>query len=212
VDHFVAISREVQTRIRQHYGRDSTIIYPPVETDRFHPTDAGDDYYLIVSRLIPYKRIDLAVQAFNQLELPLAIAGDGRDRKALEALAGSTITFLGRVPDEALPDLFAKCRAYVLPGKEDFCIAPVQAQAAGRPVIAYGTGGALDTVIEGETGIFFNQPTAEALATAVRAFDPATIDPAACRTNAERFTVNIFENEMRQFIQEKQTRERTVWN
>ncbi|MGD9001967.1 MAG: glycosyltransferase, partial [Anaerolineae bacterium] len=145
VGHFVAISREIQGRIRRFYRRESSVIHPPVDTRRFQPSNERDDYYLIVSRLIPYKRIDLAVQAFNRLELPLVIAGDGRDRPALEAMAGPTVTFLGYVPDEELPTLFARCRAYVLPGREDFCIAPVQAQAAGRPVIAYGAGGALDT-------------------------------------------------------------------
>jgi len=203
VDHFVAISTEVQARIRRYYGRDSVVIHPPVDTARFHPDATHDDYYLIVSRLVPYKRIDLAVRAFNQLGLPLVIAGDGRDRAALESLAGPTVTFLGRVPDEDLPDLFARCRAYVLPGVEDFAIAPVQAQAAGRPVIAYGTGGALDTVIEGETGVFFHEPTPEALAAAVRAFDPDSVDPHACRANAERFAVGVFKEKLRQFIRDK---------
>jgi glycosyltransferase involved in cell wall biosynthesis len=206
VDHFVAISREVQIRIQRHYGRDSTIIYPPVNTARFHSTNTHDDYYLIVSRLIPYKRIDLAVRAFNPLKLPLVIAGDGRDREALEALAGPTITFLGRVPDEELPDLFAHCRAFVLPGKEDFSIVPVQAQAAGRPIIAYGRGGVLDTVVEGETGAFFHEPTPEALATAVGTFDPDAMDPQACVRNAARFDAGVFKERLNRFIQDKRTR------
>ena len=201
VDHFVAISREVQARVRRHYGRDSVVIHPPVDTVRFQPVPAHDDYYLIVSRLIPYKRIDLAVRAFNLLGLPLIIAGDGRYRSALEALAGPTVTFLGRAPDEDLPDLFARCRAYVLPGVEDFSIVPVQAQAAGRPVIAYGAGGALDTVVEGETGIFFHEPTPEVLAAAVRTFDPDAIEPRACRANAERFAVEVFRGKLNRFIE-----------
>ena len=200
VDHFIAISREVQARIRRYYGRDSVVIYPPVDTTRFHPVPYHDDYYLIVSRLVPYRRIDLAVRAFNQLGLPLVIAGDGRDREALEAIAGPTITFLGRVPDEDLPDLFARCRAYVLPGVEDFGIAPVQAQAAGRPVIAFGAGGALDTVVEGKTGTFFREPTPEALAAAVRAFDPDEIDPQDCVRNAARFDAEVFRRRIRRFI------------
>ena len=141
VDHFIAISREIKERILRYYGRDASVIHPPVDTSRFQPSGVHEGYYLIVSRLIPYKRIDLAVRAFNELERPLVIAGDGRDREALEALAGPTVSFLGYVPDENLPRLFARCRAYILPGVEDFCIAPVQAQAAGRPVIAYGAGG-----------------------------------------------------------------------
>jgi len=206
VDHFIAISREVQSRIRRYYGRDSVVIHPPVDTARFHPAPTRDDYYLIVSRLIPYRRIDLAVRAFNQLGLPLVVAGDGRDREALEALAGPTVVFLGHVPDEELPDLFARCRAYVLPGVEDFGIAPVQAQAAGRPVIAYGAGGVLDTVVEGETGIFFREPTSEALAVAVRTFEPDAVDPRACRANAERFAAEVFKEKLSRFIQDKVTR------
>lgn len=203
VDHFIAISREVQARIRRYYGRDSTVIHPPVDTARFRPAPARDDYYLIVSRLIPYKRIDLAVRAFNQLGLPLVIAGDGRDREALEALAGPTVAFLGYAPDDDLPELYARCRAYILPGVEDFCIAPVQAQAAGRPVIAYGAGGALDTVIEGETGAFFHEPSPESLAAAVRAFDPDEIDPRACVENGARFDKSVFERQLMSFIEEK---------
>jgi glycosyltransferase involved in cell wall biosynthesis len=200
VDHFVAISHEIQARIRRYYDRDSIIIHPPVDTSRFEPAAVQDDYYLVVSRLIPYKRIDLAVRAFNQLELPLVIAGDGRDREALEALAGPMVTFLGYVPDEDLPDLYACCRAYILPGEEDFCIAPVQAQAAGRPVIAFGAGGALETVIEGETGVFFREPTPDALADAVRTFDPDSVDPQACTRNAARFDVCVFKGKLSEFI------------
>jgi glycosyltransferase involved in cell wall biosynthesis len=202
VDRFIAISREVQNRIHRYYGRGSIIIHPPVETERFQPASTHDDYYLIVSRLVPYKRIDLAVQAFTQLGLPLVIAGSGRDREALEELAGSTVTFLGWVPDEDLPDLFARCRAYVLPGVEDFCITPVQAQAAGRPVIAFGAGGALDTVIAGETGTFFHEPSSEGLAAAVREFDPDTTDPHACRASAKRFAAGTFQERVSRFIEQ----------
>jgi glycosyltransferase involved in cell wall biosynthesis len=200
VNHFIAISREVQARIRRYYNRDSTIIHPPVDTGRFKPAATHDDYYLIVSRLVPYKRIDLAVLAFNQLGLPLLIAGDGRDREALEALAGPTVTFLGYVPDEDLPGLFARCKATILPGMEDFAITPVQTQAAGRPVIAYGAGGALDTVIEGETGVFFRELTPDALAEGVREFDTAAVDLQACVRNAARFDARVFKKQMSAFI------------
>lgn len=203
VDHFIAISHEIQDRIRRYYHRESAIIHPPVETRRFRPSDGREDYYLIVSRLVPYKRIDLAVRAFNRLGRPLVIAGDGRDRDALAAVAGPHITFLGYVPDEELPALFARCRAYVLPGNEDFCIAPVQAQAAGRPVIAYGAGGALDTVIPGETGVFFYDQSPDALAEVVRAFDPENTDPRACCANAERFGVAVFQEKLEQFVREQ---------
>lgn len=203
VTHFIAISHEIQARIRRYYGRESTVIYPPVETARFQPAPTHDDYYLIVSRLVPYKRLDLAVRAFNQLGLPLVIAGAGRDREALEALARSNVTFLGYAPDDDLPELYARCRAYILPAAEDFCIAPVQAQAAGRPVIAYGAGGALDTVIEGKTGAFFHAPTPESLAGAVRAFDAGGIDPRACVQNAARFDEGMFKQQLMKFIEER---------
>lgn len=210
VTHFIAISRAVEARIRRFYRREATVIYPPVETAPFRraglagpatpPAGLPAGYYLIVSRLIAYRRIDLAVEAFNRLRLPLVIAGDGRDRARLQGLAGPTVTFLGRVPDDALPALMAGCRAYILPGEEDFGIAPVQAQAAGRPVIAYAAGGALDTVIEGETGTFFHAARPEALAEAVARFDPAAIDSEACRANAERFRAEVFTDEIRAFV------------
>ncbi len=202
---FIAISTEIQARIREYYGRESSIIYPPVDTERYASLTTStrasslsevEDYYLIVSRLIPYKRIDLAVRAFNRLGLPLVIAGRGRDQEALEALAGPNITFLGYVSDEDLPGLLAHCRAFIFPGREDFGIAPLEAQAAGRPVIAYGAGGALDSVIEGVTGTFFHEPTPEALADAVLRFDTRAVDAEACRANAERFSVVRFRREL----------------
>ncbi|HSQ38860.1 MAG TPA: glycosyltransferase [Anaerolineales bacterium] len=151
---------------------------------------------MIVSRLVPYKRIDLAVEAFNQLGLPLRIVGSGRDREALESLAKSNITFMGYVPDEELPDLMARCKAFIFPGREDFGIAPLEAQASGRPVIAYGAGGALDSIIEGETGTFFREATPESLAQAVLNFNADCVDPLACRANAERFSVPRFQQEL----------------
>ncbi len=206
---FVAISTEIQSRIRRYYGRESVIVTPPVDTARYrqavrHRGRAGGrgerDYYLIVSRLIPYKRIDLAVRAFNQLGWPLVIAGSGRDRAALEAMAEPNITFLGYVPDAALPGLLAGCSALIFPGREDFGMTPVEAQAAGRPVIAYGKGGALDTVIEGITGTFFYEPTPEALMQAVLTFDVAAVDAETCRSNAERFSVSRFRREIMALI------------
>ena len=158
VGQFIAISTEVQARIQRIYGRESTIVYPPVEvTARFAPSDVTDDYFLVVSRLVPYKRIDLAVQACTRLGLPLIVGGQGRDRARLEAMAGPTVQFIGYVPDEDLPDLFARCRAFIFPGLEDFGITPVQAQAAGRPVIAFRGGGAGWSF--GKTGLLFAEPT-----------------------------------------------------
>ncbi|MBC7224951.1 MAG: glycosyltransferase [Anaerolineae bacterium] len=203
VDCFVAISREVQARIAKFYRRESTIIYPPVDTDRIQPDTGHDDYFLIVSRLVPYKRIDLAVQAFTELGLPLKIAGDGRDRRRLEAVAGPNVEFLGEVDDQAVVPLFQRCAALIFPGVEDFGIAPVEAQAAGRPVIAYAAGGALDTVVEGVTGTFFHEPTSQALKDAVASFDPDAYDPARIRAHAERFGRARFQEEIRRFVEEQ---------
>lgn len=204
VAHFIAISRVVQQRIQAFYRRGSVIIHPPVDVERFTPSDRRPgDYYLAGGRLIPYKRVDLAVEAFNELGLPLLVFGDGRDRAALQARAASNITFLGRVSWNALVDLFQHCQAFVFPGLEDFGIAPVEAQAAGRPVIAFAGGGALETVIDGETGALFRQQTPAALVEAVRNFAPNTISTAVCRQNAERYATNRFKQELMNFVDAK---------
>jgi glycosyltransferase involved in cell wall biosynthesis len=204
VDHFVAISHEVQTRIARFYERDSTIIYPPVDTNRYRPSPGPpSDYFLVASRLIPYKRIDLAVRTCSELGIPLIVAGEGRDRAALEAIAGPTIRFVGRVSDDELGDLLAHCRAFIFPGYEDFGIAPIEAQAAGRPVIAYAAGGALETVIDGETGVFFHEQTSQSLTDAICRLASTGFDPVVIRQNAERFSVARFKQEIGAFIEEK---------
>jgi glycosyltransferase involved in cell wall biosynthesis len=205
VDSFIAISKEIQGRIGRLYGRGSGLIYPPVDTGRFVPTADGshDDYFLIVSRLVPYKRIDLAVRAFADLGLPLWIGGSGRDGASLQAIAGTDMRFLGRVPDEELGPLMARCRAFIFPGLEDFGITPVQAMAAGRPVIAYAGGGALDYVVEGVTGTFFHEQTPEALADAVARFDDAAYDPETIRAHAEQFDTGVFKRKVRMFVKER---------
>ncbi len=206
VDYFIAISTDIQARIKKYYGRDSVIIYPPVDTTQFRPLPASQspgDFYLVVSRLIPYKRIDLAVQALTRLGMRLIIVGDGRDMARLEALAGPTVEFKGRLPGEVVADLMANCRAFLFPGFEDFGIAPVEAQAAGRPVIAFGRGGALDTIIEGQTGLFFREQSVEALMDTIEQFERLSFDPAAARVNAERFSVERFKQELGDFVQQK---------
>ena len=202
---FASISREVQARVQRYYGRDSVVIYPPVHTERLAPRPAEErgDYFLIVSRLVPYKRIDLAVRAFSVMGLPLWIGGDGRDRARLEAMAGPNVRFLGYVPDEDLGGLLAGCRAFVFPGLEDFGITPVQAMAAGRPVIAYAGGGALDYVVDGVTGVFFREQTVEALVEVVRGFDENAFDPAAIRAQAQQFDVAVFKERLGAFIEEE---------
>ncbi len=204
VSHFIAISTAVEARIRRFYKRESTVIYPPVATARF-ASAAGEpvgDYYLVVSRLIPYKRIDLAVKAASELGLKLKIAGAGRDDARLRRLAGDGVEFLGFVPDEALPRLMAGCKALIFPGLEDFGIAPVQAQAAGRPVIAYDGGGALDTVIPGLTGERFSCLTVDSLKEVWRKFDDGAYDPRAIGEHARRFDERVFSQRVAAFVEQ----------
>lgn len=200
VDRFLAISTEIQRRIRKYYRRDSEIIYPPVDTSRFALAAGHDDYLLVVGRLVPYKRIDLAVRACSELQLPLKVAGSGRDLERLRSMAGPTVEFLGWVPDEALPELMARCRAFLFPGAEDFGIAPLEAMAAGRPVIAYAYGGALDTVIEGVSGLLFREQTFESLTRALQRFDADAYDPAAIRAHVEQFDTTVFRQRMTAFV------------
>ncbi|MGD2078840.1 MAG: glycosyltransferase [Chloroflexota bacterium] len=207
VDHFIAISEEVRRRIAKIYGRESTIIYPPVDTGRFEPAGQIDDYYLMVGRLVPYRRIDLLVKAFNKLDRPLYIAGRGRDEDRLKEMAGPNITFLGYVPDEELADLMARCRAFMFPGEEDFGIAPLQAMAAGRPVIAYAAGGALETVVPG-TGSLFAEQSVDAIIEAVEAFDTSAVDVSFIRTHAEKFDVSVFKRRLSEFVEQKVTESR----
>lgn len=204
VDHFVANSRAVADRIRKHYRREATVIYPPVDTERF-AIGPKEDFFLIVSRLVGYKRVDLAIEACNRLELPLVIIGDGSQRAALKQLAGSTITFLGRQPDEVVADHLSRCRALLFPGEEDFGIVPVEAEAAGRPVIAYGRGGALDTVIDGETGVLFAEQSQQGLVAAIQKFvelEPK-LSPDKIRSHALAFARSAFQAKMAQLIEEK---------
>jgi glycosyltransferase involved in cell wall biosynthesis len=203
VDYFVAISQAVRQRIQAIYQREADVIYPPVEVQRFVLSEEQGEHFLIVSRLVPYKRVDLAVRAFSQLGLPLWIIGDGRDRQALERLAAPNVRFLGRCSDEETVRHLQNCRALIFPGEEDFGIAPLEAQAAGRPVVAYGAGGALETVIEGVTGTFFRQPTPEALAEAVRRLQGLQFDAQAIRMHAQQFDRTVFEQRFAGFVQAK---------
>jgi len=218
VTHFIAISTEIQERIQTYYDRESVIIFPPVDTSRFQPVAESEveDYYLIVSRLIPYKRIDLAIEVANRLGVKLKVGGKGRDMERLQAMAGDTVEFLGYVPDEDLPELMAKAKAFMFPGLEDFGITPVQAQAAGRPVIAYRGGGALDTVIENVTGVTFPELTADSLEHAMKDFDSSAYDPVTIRNHALQFDTQVFLNRMDSFLEQAwqahQTEEAFQWN
>jgi len=200
VTQFVAISEIVRRRITRCYQRDSVIIYPPVEVKRFSVSADHGDYFLILSRLVPYKRIDLAVQAFNELGLPLYIAGDGRDRARLQAMAKPNVRFLGRVPDEQARDLLGRCRAFLFPGEEDFGITPLEANACGKPVIAFAGGGALDYVTAGVTGEFFREPSAQSLAEVVRQFDDRKYDAMTIRRHAEKFGTDVFKSKLSEMV------------
>lgn len=203
VDYFIGISRAVVARIRKVYRREAALIYPPVDTTLFAPSPEVEDYFLVLSRLVPYKRVDLVVEAFNELGLPLLIVGDGRDRPALEAKARANIRFSGHLPRQQIPPLLARCRALIFPGEEDFGIAPLEAQAAGRPVVALGAGGALETVQDGVTGKLFMEQTPQALAEAVCQLEKMVFDPKTIREHAARFDTTIFQTKMRAFIAEK---------
>ncbi len=190
VNRYLTNSRTTQARIRAYFGRESTVVHPPVETSRFQRGDVGDNY-LVLSELMPHKRIDVAVQAFNRLRLPLLIAGDGPDMRRLRRLAGPTVSFAGRVSDEDAARLLGSSRALVVTATEEFGIAAVESQAAGRPAIAPSRGGALETVRDGVTGRLWDGGVDD-LIEAVRGFDTEAVDPEACVTNALRFDTSVF--------------------
>lgn len=188
----VANSSVVAERIRRYYGRPSAIVFPPVEVGRYQPATMDEPYYLVVSRLVPYKRVDLAVDAFNQSGQPLVVIGDGPDRRALQQAARPNVRLLGRVPDAELAHYYARCRGVVVPGEEDFGIVPLEANAAGRPVVAFGAGGALDTVAERRSGVLFREPTPAALLAAVETCNATRWDKAVLRRHAESFSEGQF--------------------
>lgn len=192
VDVFFANSRNVEQRIKKYYRRESTIVYPPVDTNRFSIAKTIGDFYLIGGRLVAYKRYDLAIRAFNRLGLKLKIFGDGPEEGRLRELARSNIEFLGRVSGSDLARLYAECIAFVHPHEEDFGITALEANAAGRPVIAYAIGGALETIIPGKTGVFFDDQEWESLADTIIRFKPEDYDPSAIRAHAMTFDTERF--------------------
>jgi glycosyltransferase involved in cell wall biosynthesis len=200
VTQFLANSENVRRRIADAYGRDARVVYPPVDTDFFTPSCAEEDYYLVVSALEPYKRIDLGVRAMERLGRRLIVAGRGSQAGALQRIAGRNVEFTGWVDDERLRNLYRGCRALLFPGLEDFGMCPVEAQACGRPVIAYGRGGALESVANGVTGIFFPEQTVESLVNAVQRFEGVQFDPAAARRNSLRFSTANFEAGIREYL------------
>jgi len=196
VTQFVAGSANTAARIKRYYHREAVVCHSPIDASRFAPSDHVADYYLVVSRLNAYKRIDLAVQACTRLDLPLLVAGEGPDRARLEAMAGPTVRFLGRVSDDELRHHYATCRAFILPGEGDFGLTPLEAMASGRPVIAYAAGGALETVVEGVTGAFFHAQTVDVLMETLRTFDADRYDPATLRAHAMGFDKEAFKRKL----------------
>jgi glycosyltransferase involved in cell wall biosynthesis len=198
VDQYVAISRVVQSRIRAFYGRDSVLVPPPVDLDVFRPSGTSpSDYLLVVSALMRYKRIDIAVEACTRLMLRLKVVGAGDDEARLRRIAGPTVEFLGQLPDPEVARLYQGCRAFLFTADEDFGITPLEAMASGRPVVALAAGGALETVVEGGTGLFFSEPTADALAAVLQGETFEGFDPARIRRHAESFGVPAFQEMVR---------------
>jgi glycosyltransferase involved in cell wall biosynthesis len=224
VDEFVAISNHIAAKIRAYYNRSAQVIPPPVDCGFFSPDSSpqqhGASFYLVVSALVPYKRVDIAVEAFNRLRLPLVVIGVGPERPKLERHASSSVTFLGWQPDAVVRDYYRQCEALIFPGEEDFGIVPLEAQACGKPVIALGKGGALETVIplnstgaeampcRSSTGVFFDEPSADALCEAVSMYQQhaAAFDPVAIRQNALYFDRPEFKTRIATFLADKMGR------
>lgn len=196
VDYFIANSENIKNKINKYYNRNAEVIYPPVDTGRYDIIDdvKQEDFYLIVSAFAPYKKIDLAVRVFNEIRRPLKIIGIGQDENKLKKLAGDNIEFLGWRSDEEILHYYNKCRALIFPGEEDFGMVPVEVQACGRPVIAYGKGGAIETVVDGVTGVIFYEQTVGSLIKAVEKFESMYFDRTKVRENALKFGYDNFDS------------------
>lgn len=203
VDYFIANSNYIKGRISKYYRRESEVIFPPVNTHLYH-IEPKEEVYLIVSRMVPYKRVDLAIKAFNRLGLPLVIIGAGSEEKKLKAMAKENIKFMGRLSDEEIVEYYAKSKAFIFPGEEDFGITPIEAQASGTPVIAYGKGGALDTVINEKSGLLFHEQTVEALVEAVKVFEEKGVEWTAeeIKAHSEGFSVQHFKKHFKEYVEE----------
>jgi glycosyltransferase involved in cell wall biosynthesis len=203
-DRMIAISKEVRKRIKKYYDRDADVIFPPVELEQFKLTNPEKnkrkDFFLIVSRFVPYKRVDLAISAFNDLGLPLYVVGTGGGEKRLKAMAKDNIKFLGHLTDAKLADYYKKCTALIFPQEEDFGIVALEAQVAGAPIIAYRKGGALDTIIEGKTGVFFDKQTKKSLIDAIKRFREISFNQRESIKNAENFSKERFQEEFKALV------------
>jgi glycosyltransferase involved in cell wall biosynthesis len=199
-DHFIANSAVVADRIQRAYGRTAEVIQPPIDIDRFSPSDEVQDYYIVLARLVPYKRIDLAVSAFTALNKRLIVIGAGTAAEDLKSLAGPTVEFMGRLSDEDVERYVSHCRALIFPGEEDFGMAPLEVASAGKPTIAFAAGGALETVLDGVTGVFFAEQTVESLIDAIARFEEQEWPSGAIRQHAEAFSTEIFQLRFRKFL------------
>ncbi len=200
VDHYITTSKAVENRINKYYKRGSSVIYPPVEVEKFHISDKPKKYFLAGGRLVPYKRIDLAVKAFSRLGIPLKVFGVGPEMKNLKKIAKNNIEFVGKVSDEMKSRLFSDCLAYINPQEEDFGITAIEAMASGRPVIAYRGGGAIETVKEGVTGEFFEEQWWEELADRIIRFKEERYDPKIIREYALTFSTENFKTNIKDFL------------
>ncbi len=205
---YLANSGITARRIARFYHREATVLHPPIPVDEFAPSASREPYFLVLARLLPYKRIDVAVEAFNQLRWPLKIAGSGPDEARLRALAGPTVSFAGQVSDEERRYYLSHCQALIWPGEEDLGLAPLEALASGRPVVAFRGGGVLETLVEGVTGRFFPAQTPDALVEVLRSFDPDAYDPPALRAHASTFDVGAFRQRLRAFVEASATEQR----
>ncbi|MEN9654298.1 MAG: hypothetical protein RL235_410, partial [Chlamydiota bacterium] len=206
VDHFIAISSCVARRIQKYYGRKAEVIFPPVNTAFYELETKKDSYYITASRFVPYKRIDLIVEAFTQMpHQRLIVIGDGPDWEKVKAKAGNNVELLGYQPDSSLRSYLQKAKGFVFAAQEDFGILPVEAMACGTPVLAYSKGGAQDTVIPGKTGLFFQEQTVAAFINGINAFERTEFDPHACRQQAENFSEEVFKSRFQKFVSEKYT-------
>lgn len=192
VDQFVSISNFVSKRIKKYYNRDSEVIYPAFDSSKYHVSDKVDEYFLMVGRLVPYKKFDLAIKVFNAIDRPLKIVGDGSDMRRLKKMAKPNIEFIGQVSDPEVAELYSHAQALIFPQEEDFGLVPLESMASGRPVIAYRGGGALETVVQGKNGVFFDEQTEISMVQAIGEFEHAKFDPQKIREHALKFDKEVF--------------------
>ncbi len=202
-DKYIANSKFVASRIKKYYNKDAFVINPPVSAEKFHISKNAKDYYLMIGRALPYKRFDIVVKAFNELKFPLKIIGKGPEMNKLKKYANSNVEFLGYLNDEEISNYYSKCKAFIFPPEEDFGITPLEAMASGRPVIAFRGGGALETVVENKTGLFFNKQTPQSIINVIKDFDSRKFNPKEIRDHALEFDRELFKKKIKKFIEEE---------